>query len=583
MADQILTEIKDKLDIAEVISSYIPIKKSGINFKAVCPFHNEKTASLMISPPKQIWHCFGCGEGGDVFGFVMRYENLEFRDALKILADKAGVILPQYSGQSAASKDISEQLIRINSFAAEFYSRLLWSKQGEVALNYLRDRGLSDDTIKQWQIGYAPNDFHALEKALLTKNVKLTMLVDAGVSVKNEAGQIYDRFRDRVTFPITNYQGEVVGFSARNLKDSNEAKYINSPETEIYNKSKVLFGLSKAKDAIRKQQEVIVVEGQMDTISAHQAGFSNVVASSGTALTETQLVVLGRLTKNTKFCFDKDTAGSTATLRASALALSLGFKVKIIQLPEGKDPDELIRSHKDLWNKAVNEAPWLIDFYIDEADKRFGEASVEQTQYVSQFIIPFVKYFSDPLEQDFYVKKIADHFAMKEQTIRQILQTIQLEVSPQEKAVSVTMPLQINPLEKEVLGGLLQYPALSEPFKNELKLDDFTSNQIRQIVSSLLSGSKLPLDNDTETIAKEAQFMVESELDSFEGNELALSKQLEKSFYMLKLAGVRRLQEQISRQIKRAEINSQAEELEKLNNEFAELIKQRLLYENKLV
>jgi DNA primase len=340
--------------------------------------------------------------------------------------------------------------------------------------------------------------------------------VSAGVSVKNEAGQIYDRFRDRVTFPITNYQGEVVGFSARSLKDANEAKYINSPETEIYNKSKVLFGLSKAKDTIRKNQEVIVVEGQMDVISAHQAGFANVVASSGTALTETQLVVLGRLTKNAKFCFDKDTAGSQATLRAGSLALSLGFKVKIIQLPEGKDPDELIRSHKELWEKAVTDAPWLVDFYIDEADKRFKTASVEQTQYVSQFIIPFVKYFSDPLEQDFYVKKIADHFAMKEQTIRQILQATALEVLPQEQVVSSNMPPQINPLEKEVLGGLLQYPDLSDQFKDEIRPEDFTNAQIKEIITALLSDSKIPLDNEAETIAKEAQFMVESELDSFE-------------------------------------------------------------------
>ncbi len=582
MADQVLQDIKDRLDIAEVISSYIPIKKSGVNFKAVCPFHNEKTASLMISPSKQIWHCFGCGEGGDVFGFVMRYENLEFRDALKILAEKAGVTLPQYSGKSGAEKDVAEQLVRINAFAAEFYSRLLWSKQGEEALAYLRNRGLTDDTIKQWQLGYALNDFHALEKALISKNVKIDLLVQAGVSVKNETGQVYDRFRDRITFPVTNYQGNVVGFSARSLKETSEAKYINSPETEIYNKSKILFGLSKAKDAIRKQSEVILVEGQLDVISSHQAGFTNVVASSGTALAEPQLVILGRLTKNLKFCFDEDAAGAIATKRAAGMALLQGFQIKILVLGGGKDPDELIRKDKSLWQKAIETSPRLLDYYIEQGLTKHSAGSLELSQYASQTLIPLLKFIPDILERDHYVKKISDDYVIKEQTIRQKLERIDepvLTVAPQQAGA----PALINLLEKEVLGALLQYPELFSLVKTELDLKDFMSSQIRKLLTALLSDSSLPEEPETETLAKEAQFMVESELDSFDGNEEALLRQLQKSFYMLKLAGVRRQQEQISREIKQAEAGGAKDQLQELNNQFANLTKQRLLYENKLL
>ena len=242
MADQVLQEIKDRIDIVEFISSYITVKKSGTSVKAVCPFHNEKSPSLMISPAKQIWHCFGCGEGGDAFGFLMKYENISFVEALKILADKTGVKLPVYSGTNVPDKQEKELLIRINSFAAKYYHQtLLHAKTASQARDYLTKRGLLETTIAQWQIGFAPEEFHALEEALRQKQVLLTDLVKAGVSVKNERGQVYDRFRGRITFPIHNYYGEVVGFSARVLSGSDQAKYINSPETLAYHKGNILF------------------------------------------------------------------------------------------------------------------------------------------------------------------------------------------------------------------------------------------------------------------------------------------------------------------------------------------------------
>jgi DNA primase len=288
MNNPILQEVKDRLNIADIIAGYIPIKKAGVNFKALCPFHHEKTPSLQISPQKQIWHCFGCGEGGDAFGFVMKYENIDFKEALKLLADKAGVKLPEYRPADPKEQSERELLLRINDFAARFYHEILIKNQlGAAALEYLKNRGLTEGTINQWQIGFAPEDFHVLERALAQKKVSAQDLVLAGVSAKNERGQIYDRFRGRITFPIFDYFGNAVGFSARILiDDGKSAKYVNSPETSVYSKSKILFGLNFAKETIRKQDEAVVVEGQMDCISLHQGGFKNVVASSGTALTE---------------------------------------------------------------------------------------------------------------------------------------------------------------------------------------------------------------------------------------------------------------------------------------------------------
>jgi DNA primase len=258
MADQAIQQIRDRLDIVDVLGGYIQVKRAGTNFKASCPFHHEKSPSLVISQPKQIWHCFGCGEGGDIFGFVMRYEKLEFKEALKLLAQKAGVELAAYkqNPQAHAEKELA---IRINMFAAKFYHQILKTPSGKEAAEYLAKRKLTPSTITEWQIGYSPNDFGALRDALIAKKVSVDSLVKAWVAGKNERGNIYDRFRDRITFPIQNFAGDIVGFSARQLHDSEQGgKYINSPETIIYHKSEVLFGLFQAKSAIRDADAVVV-------------------------------------------------------------------------------------------------------------------------------------------------------------------------------------------------------------------------------------------------------------------------------------------------------------------------------------
>ncbi|MDR3643073.1 MAG: DNA primase [Candidatus Doudnabacteria bacterium] len=583
--DNTLQDIKDKLNIADVISGYIQIKKAGANFRALCPFHNEKTPSLNISPQKQIWHCFGCGEGGDIFGFVMRYENVEFKDALKILAQKAGVSLPEYRPQNPAEQSEKELLSRINNFASRFYHEILIKdKRGAPALEYLKNRGLTDGTIKQWQIGYAPDDFHSLEQALAKKKVSAADLVKAGVSAKNERGQIYDRFRGRVTFPIFNYFGEVVGFSARILIDdgksapnrpsasgAGQAKYVNSPETLIYNKSKILFGLNFAKESIRKADEAVIVEGQMDCIAPHQADFKNVVATSGTALTEQQLMMLGRLTKNLKFCFDTDTAGRAASRRAGELALKHGFRIKVIELKNVKDPDELVRRSPNLWQKAVSEAVWFLDYYINLAESSFLPGSVEQKHYLSREVLPLLGFISDPLEQDHYILQMARRFGISEKVIRQ-------EIRPAQVAVQTAIHPQSSGnllLEKEVLGGMLLLTEFSERAKTEISPEDFEHNETKQLFMNVLTN----VDSSRDALAKEAVFMVESQLDELGGNKPALLRELFKALALLKISGLKKRQNQLQTEIKMAEMAKNQAKIEELNRLFAQVSSEKMKFE----
>ncbi len=580
MADQILQEIKDRLNIVDIISGYIQVKKAGVNFKAACPFHHEKTPSLVISPQKQIWHCFGCGEGGDVFGFVSKYENLDFKETLKILAEKAGVRLPAHRADSRAQQDERELLLRINNFAARYYHEVLVSSaQGKSALEYLKNRGLSNGTIEQWRIGYAPDDFHALERALAKKQVSLPELVKAGVSVKNERGQMYDRFRGRITFPIYNYFGDAVGFTARVLDGAgSQAKYINSPETAIYNKSKTLFGLNFAKEAIRKKDELIIVEGQMDCISLHQAGFNNVVASSGTAYNEqaADFTAARRLSRNVKLCFDADTAGQAALRKTGEMLLKQGFKVKVVVLHNVKDPDELVRRSSGLWEKAVKEAVWFLDYYIQQAALLFPPGSVEQKMYLNEQVLPFLGYISDPLEQDHYIQKIVSGFGVFEKTVRAQIAKHRGS-SPAKKGADPES--RVAPgllLQKEMFGGLIFLPEFAAAVAEQVDAQDFEDSELSQLAGAwLLSSGGDPAVKE-HAVAKEAVFMVESLLDSLNGDREKLLKQLKKSFALFKLSSLKRKISGLQAEIAAAEQAGNRTRAAELSGKVNELLNLRM-------
>jgi DNA primase len=603
MADNTLQEIKDRLDLVEVISSYIATKKSGANYKATCPFHNEKTASLMISPQKQIWHCFGCGEGGDVFGFVMRYENLDFKEALQQLAQKAGVTLPERSSHAGEEKKVTQDLIRINNFTAKFYNAQLESPTAAEAKKYLADRGLNEITIKKWEIGFAPDGFDALIKALQAKKVTSQDALMAGVVAKNDRGNIFDRFRNRIVFPIRNYTGDVAGFTARVLPSAEESgrektgKYINSPETPVYNKSKILFGLFEAKASIRRVDEAVVVEGQMDCITAHQAGFDNTVATSGTAMTEDHLRLIGRLTKNIKFCFDSDSAGIAALRRAGEIAMAMGFRIKVINLPkDAKDPDELIRSNPSVWRKVVTDGVWFIDYYLDLAEQQFTFGSIEQKKYITAEVMPLLKFINDPLEEGHYIRLMSERFAVTENELRSALKTSPAAQpgpgAPRSGGAAAALSsapastvTQENIQEKEILGGLLTYPEYREFVAEEGLPTEYISPNMQAIINAALVNDPTvpsPQTPEAQSLANEAQFMVESSLENLEGNELALMRELKKSFYLFKLAGIKKQLQDATTAIKKAESLHDNSAVKQHSQLFAELSSERYTLEQKL-
>lgn len=416
-------EIKSKLDIVDVISEYVPLKQAGVNFKACCPFHEEKTPSFMVNREKQFFHCFGCNESGDVFTFIQKMENIEFPEALKILANKAGVELPEYNPRMS---NLKTRLIDMQLAAARwFFAQLKNSEAGKTAYNYLKEkRGLTDETITEWKLGYALDSWENLSKYLLSKKFTREEIIQGGLVVqKNSSQDFYDRFRDRVMFPIADYHGNIVGFTGRTMKADEQAKYVNSPQTPIYNKSEVIFGLDKAKSEIKAQDRVVVVEGNMDVISSHQAGVTNVVAVSGTALTEEQIRILQRLTNNFVFSFDTDAAGMRAAERSIALAWQkeVSVRVAVIRDEESKDPDDLVRKDVKLWQQAIDEAPLAMDYFFEMSWRDYNPNDVESKKKAASELLGYIARLGNAIERDVYLKRLAEALEVSEESLRQAI------------------------------------------------------------------------------------------------------------------------------------------------------------------
>lgn len=412
-------EIKQRLDVVEVVGSYVQLKPAGRNFKGLSPFKQEKTPSFMVSPEKGIWHDFSSGQGGDIFTFVQIMEGVEFREALEILAKRAGVELKTRRGQ--IQKDNKSRLYEAVELAVGYYHTTL-AKNSQV-LEYLKnDRGLSRDTIKAYRLGYGPDSWEALTNFLDKRGFKPDELLAAGLVGRKQASRtVYDLFRGRVLFPIFDVQSRAIGFSGRVLSEvANTAKYINTPQTAIYNKSTAIFGLVQAKETIRKLDEAIVVEGNMDVVGLYNAGVENVVAASGTALTAAQLKIISRLTKNIKLAFDNDEAGITATGRAIEVAASLDVRLSVITYDGtiAKDPDELVRKDMGAWTKAVKEAKYAVDYLFGEAESRYDLTTALGKKQASDFLLPLIKILSDDIERDHYIKRLAKRLIVSEESIR---------------------------------------------------------------------------------------------------------------------------------------------------------------------
>ncbi|HLV08659.1 MAG TPA: DNA primase, partial [Halanaerobiales bacterium] len=368
--NHIIEEIKSSIDIVNIISEYVELKRTGKNYKGLCPFHQEKTPSFNVNPERQFFYCFGCGEGGDVFSFLMKIDNITFQEALKILARRSGITLPDYTDRERRIGEQREKVFAINNFVAKYYNYILTnSKAGEKAVDYLDRRGFSAEDIHKFKLGYAPQGWTTLLNFLKSRNYTTEELLKAGLIVKGRNNKLYDRFRERIIFPIFNICGEVLAFGGRiiNTTEKNIPKYLNSPETVIYRKGETLYGLNWACDVIRKTGEVIIMEGYTDILTAHCHGLCNAVASLGTALTYKQARLLKRYASMVYIAYDADSAGEQATIRGLDVLKKSGLDVKVINLPGQMDPDDFIqREGKDGFDTEKEKALTLMEFKLQK-------------------------------------------------------------------------------------------------------------------------------------------------------------------------------------------------------------------------
>ena len=432
--------IKQKIDIVDLIGEYVQLKSAGINHKGLCPFHQEKSPSFMANRERQSWHCFGCNKGGDLFSFVQEIEGMDFVDALKMLAQKAGVQLTNTFEDKEASSQ-KNRIKDINAKATAFYHHVfLNTDASKDARSYLEKRGLTQETIIDWQIGFIPDQWDLLTSYLLKKGYSIDDLVASGLMIKKDGATVgsgkgfYDRFRGRIMFPIWDVHGNVVGFTGRVLVETEKSggKYVNTPQTSVYDKSRVVFGLNKAKQDIRKKDVVVLVEGQMDVIACHQAGMKNVVATSGTALTSEQIVLLKRYSTNVNMAFDADEAGAKAAKRGIDIAVEQGMRVRVIEIPEGagKDPDECLQKNPEVWFTAVEKASPMMDWYFT---RTFGGKNLSDPQIKQQIVdvlLPEITRIPYAVERDHWLQQLASRVGVDRNILREDIQRLEKKAVP---------------------------------------------------------------------------------------------------------------------------------------------------------
>jgi DNA primase len=484
-----IDEVKQKIDIVDVIGQYAALKKAGRNLTALCPFHSEKHPSFFVYPEQQSWHCFGaCNTGGDVFAFLMKKEGLDFGEALRQLALKAGVTLPSRV-ESAGKKEEKEELYQVNEAAATYFHNLLLNATAAVkAKNYVEKRGFTAKTIADFQLGYSLDSWEALKQYLRERGHSEETMLTAGLLIKAEDGRTYDRFRGKLMFPIREIRGRVTGFGARVLDDS-LPKYINSPQTPTFDKSGTLYGIDRAAAEIRKQDKAIIMEGYMDVIMAHQNGITNAIASMGTAITETQVSILKKLSRNLTLALDADAAGEEAMLRTIGYENTLNAEIRVIMLPEGKDPDDVIRENIDGWRSLVDKAMPLTDFMFEKTTAGLDLNTARDKSLLGNRLGVIINEINDPIRQAHYIQKLAMLTGTDINTIKALLSGLKpgasKRKSPVQKPVVKTFKhvLASNAREEYLLALLLQNPEL----KNRLELlspEYFASSENREIFNA---------------------------------------------------------------------------------------------------
>jgi len=510
MAREDVERVREAIDIVELIGSTLDLRKAGKNYKALCPFHQEKTPSFYVFPETQSFYCFGCGASGDAITFVMRTEQLGFREALERLAERAGITLQSSRLHDDQEDEQRQRLFELNRLAAAWFAHVLWSTAfGEPARAYLERRGVDRATAERFGLGFAPDAPAALLRYLTQLGASSDELVQAGLVVRRDDGSLVDRFRNRVMFPIRDRQGRILGFGGRTLGDV-QPKYLNSPQTPLFDKSSVLYALDLAEESIRAQRSAIVVEGYLDAITAHQFGYTNTVASLGTALTERQGKLLRRLADRILLALDADAAGRQATLRGlellrTALAdterpvadprqlvrfeRTLGVELAVVVLPEGFDPDDLIRQDRPRWEAALARPVPLVDYYFDALLGSQPPAHPREAAALLERVAPLLLELGDPVQVDLYTRAVAHRLHLPEETVRRLLASYRRRPVKSSSSTNGQQPGQ-RPLttEQQLIALLLRYPDAAAIFLEELDQESLLDVRHREIVQALRSG-----------------------------------------------------------------------------------------------
>jgi len=546
----VIDEVKQKTDIIEVISQYTTLTKSGRTFRALCPFHSEKHPSFFVYPEQQSWHCFGaCSTGGDVFSFVMKKQGLDFGEALRLLAQRAGVTIPSRFEQET-KKDERERLYQLNEAATQYFHNLLLNSQaGEKARNYVAGRGFSPKTITDFQLGFSLNSWEALKQYLLEGDYTESELLEAGLIVQTEEGKPHDRFRNRLMFPIKDARGRTMGFGARVLDDS-LPKYLNSPQTPLFDKSSNLYGINLATPAIKQQNLAIIVEGYMDVITAHQNGFNNVVATMGTAVTEKQVSALKKLNRNANMvlALDADAAGEEAMLRCVGYEHSLDAEVKVIVLPRGKDPDDVIKEDTKTWQHLLDNALPVVDYTFDMVTSKLDLATARDKSLLADRLMPIIAEIKDNIRRDHYLTRLSKSTGTSYHNLESVLGAYlarhKFQKPKQEVTSQASRPLLSSRLEEDCLTLLLQHPELKNR-DEELLPEYFENSENREIFIAWQQA------NDFPSLKEKLDVAVHEYLDSLMSKSLPPA-QLEQRYKSYRL----RLREKYLRSLeaKRAEI-----------------------------